>query len=115
MAQLTVRRVSPEVVGALKRRAAANGRSAEAEHRETLRAAPISLPVPMLQLTPAAARLADDLDHPVHDCFYLALAVQTQYPVVTADMRFHDKVRAHPYLSDLIVHVADTAANGTAE
>ncbi len=38
MAQLTVRRVSPEVVGALKRRAAANGRSAEAEHREILRA-----------------------------------------------------------------------------
>jgi len=82
---------------------------------ETLRAAPISLPVPMLQLTPAAARLADDLDHPVYDCFYLALAVQTQYPVVTADMRFHDKVRAHPYLSDLIVHVADTASDGTAE
>ena len=32
----------------------------------------------------------------------------------TADMRFQDKVRAHPYLSDLIVHVADTASNGTA-
>ncbi len=39
MAQLTVRNVSNEVVGALKRRAAANGRSAEAEHRELLRAA----------------------------------------------------------------------------
>ena len=38
MAQLTVRKVSPEVVGALKRRAAANGRSAEAEHRELLQA-----------------------------------------------------------------------------
>ena len=38
MAQLTVRKVSQEVVGALKRRAAANGRSAEAEHREILRA-----------------------------------------------------------------------------
>ena len=38
MAQLTVRKVSPEVVGALKRRAAANGRSAEAEHRELLHA-----------------------------------------------------------------------------
>ena len=38
MAQLTVRNVSGEVVGALKRRAAANGRSAEAEHREILRA-----------------------------------------------------------------------------
>ena len=38
MAQLTVRKVSAEVVGALKRRAAANGRSAEAEHRDILRA-----------------------------------------------------------------------------
>ena len=36
MAQLTVRKVSQEVVGALKRRAAANGRSAEAEHRSIL-------------------------------------------------------------------------------
>ena len=38
MAQLTVRKVSPEVVGALKRRAAANGRSAESEHRVLLHA-----------------------------------------------------------------------------
>lgn len=38
MAQLTVRKVSREVVTALKQRATANGRSAEAEHREILRA-----------------------------------------------------------------------------
>ena len=38
MAQLTVRDVSQEVVGALKRRAALHGRSAEAEHRDILRA-----------------------------------------------------------------------------
>lgn len=36
MAQLTVRDVSQEVVGALKRRAALHGRSAEAEHRDIL-------------------------------------------------------------------------------
>ena len=36
MPQLTVRNVSPEVVKALKRRAVAHGRSAEAEHRELL-------------------------------------------------------------------------------
>ena len=39
MAQLTVRNVSAAVVQALKQRAAANGRSAEAEHRELLRSA----------------------------------------------------------------------------
>ena len=39
MAFLTVRNVSDELVAALKRRAAANGRSAEAEHRELLQEA----------------------------------------------------------------------------
>ncbi len=39
MAQLTVRRLSRQIVDGLKRRAAANGRSAEAEHREILRRA----------------------------------------------------------------------------
>jgi plasmid stability protein len=39
MAQLTVRNINERVVRALKQRAAAHGRSAEAEHREILRAA----------------------------------------------------------------------------
>ena len=39
MAQLTARKVSEELVGALKRRAAARRRSAEAEHRDILRTA----------------------------------------------------------------------------
>ena len=39
MGQLIVRNVADEVVRALKRRAARHGRSAEAEHREILRAA----------------------------------------------------------------------------
>ncbi|HEV2364636.1 MAG TPA: Arc family DNA-binding protein [Caulobacteraceae bacterium] len=38
MAQLLVRNVPAEVVDALKKRAIANGRSAEAEHRAILRA-----------------------------------------------------------------------------
>ena len=39
VAQLTVRNVAQQVVRSLKRRAAAHGRSAEAEHREILRRA----------------------------------------------------------------------------
>ncbi len=39
MAQLLVRNVDEETVAWLKARAAANGRSVEAEHREILRAA----------------------------------------------------------------------------
>lgn len=37
MSQLTVRKVADQIVAALKQRAAAHGRSAEAEHREILR------------------------------------------------------------------------------
>ena len=78
---------------------------------DTLRAAPVSVPASMLDLTAGAARLAVDLDHPVYDCFYLTLAIQTQYPVVTADARFHDSVSGHPYLADRIVHVAQAASH----
>ncbi len=39
MSQLIVRNIGPEIVRALKRRAVRHGRSAEAEHREILRAA----------------------------------------------------------------------------
>ncbi len=78
-----------------------------AEAIDVLKAAPVAVPLAMRQLAAAAGRLAIDLDHPVYDCFYLALAVQEQYPVVTADRRFHGAVRAHPYLSDRIIHVAD--------
>ena len=39
MSQLTVRNVSAQIVRTLKQRAAAHGRSAEAEHREILREA----------------------------------------------------------------------------
>jgi antitoxin FitA len=39
VSQLIVRNIAPEVVSALKRRAARHGRSAEAEHREILRSA----------------------------------------------------------------------------
>ena len=78
-----------------------------ADASEALRAAPIGIPFSMRQLAASSARLALDLDHPVYDCFYLALAIQEQYPVVTADARFHGKVSRHPYLADRITHVAD--------
>lgn len=39
VSQLIVRNIGPEIVSALKRRAARHGRSAEAEHREILRSA----------------------------------------------------------------------------
>lgn len=76
-----------------------------AEAIATLAGAPILVPNSMRQLSPSAGRLAIDLDHPVYDCFYLALAIQEQHPVITADLQFYEKVRSHPYLSDRILHV----------
>jgi plasmid stability protein len=46
MAQLLVRNVDEETVARLKARAAANGRSVEAEHREILRQALEAPPAP---------------------------------------------------------------------
>jgi predicted nucleic acid-binding protein len=70
-----------------------------------LRAAPVAVPATVRHLAAAAGRLAIDLDHPVYDCVYLALAMQEQCSVVTADRRFHEVVGAHPYLEDRIVHI----------
>ena len=49
MAQLIVRNIEEEVVEALKLRAARHGRSAEAEHRELLRAALLRRPAVSLK------------------------------------------------------------------
>ena len=76
-----------------------------AEAVKVLKAAPVAVPHPMRQHAASAARPAIDLGHPAYDCFTLALAVQEQYPVITADRRFYDIVRKHPYLSDRVVHV----------
>ena len=39
-------------------------------------------------LAPKALRLSFLLDHPVYDCTYLALAMNREVPVITADRRF---------------------------
>jgi predicted nucleic acid-binding protein len=70
---------------------------------------PLTVPSSMRQLMAAAARLAHDLDHPVYDCLYLALALQEQRPVITADRRFYDVVQAHPYLARHVVTLESLA------
>lgn len=71
--------------------------------------APLTVPSSMKQLMAAAARLANDLDHPVYDCMYLALALQEQRPVITADRRFYNVVRDHPYLAGQMVMLESLA------
>jgi predicted nucleic acid-binding protein len=48
-------------------------------------------------LAPRAVATAGQLDHPVYDCFYLALAEKEQSNFVTADMQLVGKVRATPW------------------
>jgi predicted nucleic acid-binding protein len=45
-------------------------------------------------LAPRAAAIARELDHPVYDCFYLALAEAEEAPLVTADRRLLAVVRS---------------------
>jgi predicted nucleic acid-binding protein len=60
-----------------------------AEAARLLKAAPLTVPVSMRELTPSAARLAADLAHPAYDCFYLALARRADADVlVTTDRDF---------------------------
>jgi predicted nucleic acid-binding protein len=45
-------------------------------------------------LAPRAVTIAGQLDHPVYDCFYLALAEADQAGFVTADTQLLAKIRA---------------------
>jgi len=78
----------PEVCSAMWRKVrlgqAARGQAAEATER--LRAAVIDLR-PTAALATRAMALALELDHPVYDCFYLALAELERNSMVTADQR----------------------------
>ena len=68
---------------------------------EALKDAPLMV-TPVGDLLASAMRLARELDHPVYDCFYLALAVREGCPAVTADQRFAAAAAGHPYLSAFI-------------
>lgn len=63
MAQLVVRDVDEEVAAALKARAAANGRSTEAEHRQLLRDVLAPRKQQMKDFAEAAQRLRARLSH----------------------------------------------------
>jgi predicted nucleic acid-binding protein len=53
---------------------------------------PLLALVAMPPLARRASALAHELDHPVYDCFYLALAEREGAPLVTADTRLVAKV-----------------------
>ena len=67
-----------------------------------LRRAPVVLtPIPVLVTD--ALRLALLIGHPIYDCLYLALSLQTRSPMVTADRRFAAALARHDELAACVV------------
>jgi predicted nucleic acid-binding protein len=48
---------------------------------------PFDILVPTEELRKRALTLAIELDHPIYDCFYLALAERERVPLISADKR----------------------------
>ena len=57
------------------------------ERWDALAGSPVAL-VPSGELLEAALLLSLEIDHPVYDCLYLALAIRSNVPLVTADQKF---------------------------
>jgi predicted nucleic acid-binding protein len=53
--------------------------------------------VPLRALSIRAASLAQALDHPIYDCFYLALAEREGIPLITADQRLLARLVGTPW------------------
>ncbi len=55
--------------------------------------------MPGLRLAARSLALAADLDHPVYDCLYLALAELREASLVTADQRLLARLAGTPWAS----------------
>jgi predicted nucleic acid-binding protein len=53
--------------------------------------------VPSADISVMAFQIASDLDHPVYDCAYLAVAVRFSATLITADRRLLTKAANSPY------------------
>lgn len=54
---------------------------------------------PTAPLAPRATEIALTVDHPVYDCFYLALAEREGAELVTADQRLNERLRRTAWAS----------------
>lgn len=52
---------------------------------------------PLNDLAKRAGEISESLDHPVYDCFYLALAEKEQATLVTADTRLLGRLNGTPF------------------
>jgi len=92
----------------MRERALAKVRRRDIEEDEAIMAlaalseAPVVL-TPMPFVTADALRLALLIGHSIYDCLYLALALQTRVPLVTADRRFAATVGRHQHLAAWVI------------
>ena len=86
--------VVAEVVNAARKLARA-GTITAVHGRRIAEAIPLAFDhlVPAAQLVVRAFDLAAALDHPVHDCLYLALALRDDAVLLTADQRLLQRLR----------------------
>ena len=88
------------------RRGELHGRQAEQTLRD-LQSVPLRTK-PLDNISVAAAlAIACDLAHPTYDCCYLALAIEENSIVITADRRFRAAVVQHPSLADRVLLLHD--------
>jgi len=57
---------------------------------------------PLNGLARAASRIGRSLDHPIYDCFYLALADQTDARLVTADQRLIRRLAGSAWTEQIV-------------
>jgi predicted nucleic acid-binding protein len=75
--------------------------SEASERLDVLCGAPVEL-VAVAMLVQDALRLALLLDHPVYDCLYLALALQREIPLITADRRCAEAASRVPEVGSVV-------------
>lgn len=72
------------------------------EGNDALRVSSVKL-VPLSEVIDRAMELALELQHPIYDCCYLAVAIRDSVPIVTADRRFIHVLRAHATYAERVV------------
>ena len=98
-----------ECANALWRRVHQRGDLAPAlapERLGVLRRAPVRL-APSVHLLDHALAIVVGLRHPIYDCLYVALAIETGGTLVTDDSRLVNAMRRRAELADRVVPLAD--------
>lgn len=90
--------VIPEVANALWKMRRAGAISAE-QTGQALEEIPLGFSrlVPTASLMRRAYSIAQSLDHPAYDCFYLALSDDLASPLITLDKRLYARTRNSPW------------------